>query len=133
MRIRCEVLVTVLATACGASNPTSAGGGGNPPPTASVTMAEYKFSPETVRVVVGSTVGWSNNGTTSHTATSDAAVWNSNSIAPPGPPPMTCPYPPCSSTPGGTFEFTFMTAGIYPYHCMFHEALGMKGVVIVSP
>lgn len=136
MRMRCAVLVSVLATACGGSSPTSGGGGGGnpPPPTASVNMLEYRFSPETLRVAVGSVVAWSNGGTTSHTSTSDGAgVWNSNAIAPPGPPPMTCPYPPCDGTPGGTFTFTFQTAGTYPYHCMFHESLGMKGVVIVTP
>jgi len=136
MRMRCEVLVTVLAAACGGSSPTSAGGGGNgnPPPAATVTMAEYRFSPETLRVALGSVVSWSNGGTTQHTSTSDAAgVWNSSAIAPPGPPPATCPYPPCGNTPGGSFQFTFSTAGTYPYHCMFHDTLGMRGVVIVSP
>ena len=110
------------------------GGGANQTPsTVTVAMAEYQFAPETVMVKVGDVVGWSNGGTTSHTSTSDAALWNSNSMSPPGPPPETCPYPPCSGTGGGTFQFKFNTAGTYPYHCAFHQALGMKGVVIVSP
>jgi plastocyanin len=96
-------------------------------------MTDYTFSPETVRVSVGAVVGWSNGGTMSHTSTSDAAGWNSNAMAPPGPPPMTCPYPPCDATPGGTFQHAFSSAGTYPYHCAFHDTLGMKGVVIVSP
>ena len=134
MRMRCVVVVTVLAAGCGGSSPTSGGGSGNPPaPTATVSMSEYRFAPETLRVAVGSVVGWSNSGTTSHTSTSDAAVWNSAAIAPPGPPPQTCPYPPCDGTPGGSFQHTFTTAGTYPYHCTFHESLGMKGVVIVTP
>jgi plastocyanin len=137
MRMRCEVLVTVLAAACGGSSPMSAaagGGGGGNPAAASVTMSEYKFSPETVRVAVGSAVAWNNNGTTSHTSTSDTTgIWNSNAINPPGPPPPSCPYPPCDGTPGGSFQYTFSTAGTYPYHCAFHETLGMKGVVIVTP
>jgi plastocyanin len=136
MRKRCAVLVTVLVTvlaACGGSSPTSGGGSGNPPPTANVTMLDYRFSPETVRVAVGSVVGWSNGGMTGHTSTSDAALWNSSAIAPPGPPPPTCQYPPCDGSPGGTFQHTFATAGTYPYHCMFHDSLGMKGVVVVTP
>ena len=140
MRMRCELLVTVLATACGGSSRTSAagggggGGGGGTPPAASVTMSEYRFSPETVRVAVGNAVGWNNNGTTSHTSTSDTTgIWNSNAINPPGPPPQTCPYPPCNGTPGGSFQYTFTTAGTYTYHCAFHDALGMKAVVIVTP
>ena len=96
-------------------------------------MSEYRFAPETLRVAVGTVVGWSNGGTTTHTSTSDAALWNSNAMAPPGPPPQTCPYPPCQGSPGGTFQFKFTTAGTYPYHCAYHEALGMTGVVIVSP
>jgi plastocyanin len=134
MRIRCEVLITLLAAACGGSSATGAGGGGvgNQPPTA-VVMSEYRFSPETVTVSVGTAVAWSNNGTTSHTSTSDAAGWNSNAVAPPGPPPPTCPYPPCGNTPGGSFQFKFTAAGTYSYHCMFHDSLGMKGVVIVTP
>ena len=67
MRMRC-VVVTVLAAGCGGSSPTSGGGSGNPPaPTATVSMSEYRFAPETLRVAVGSVVGWSNSGTTSHT------------------------------------------------------------------
>ena len=139
MRIRCDVLVAVVAAACGGSSPMitggSGGGGGSlPPPAASVTMSEYRFSPETVRVALGSVVGWSNGGTTSHTSTSDTAgIWNSSAIDPPGPPPPTCPYPPCDGTPAGSFRFTFNKAGTYPYHCTFHDSLGMKGVVIVTP
>lgn len=138
MRMRCALFVTLLAVACGGSSPTAAGGGGGggslTPPAASVTMSEYRFAPETVRVALGSVVGWSNNGTTSHTTTSDTAgIWNSSAMNPPGPPPQTCPYPPCDGTPGGSFQFTFNQAGTYPYHCAFHESLGMKGVVIVTP
>jgi plastocyanin len=134
MRIRKESVVLALAVACGGSGPTSSGGGSNPPPPIGVGMAEYRFSPETVRVTMGSVVKWSNSGTTSHTTTSDApGMWNSNAVSPPGPPPPTCPYPPCDNTPGGTFQFTFQTAGTYRYHCAFHDMLGMKGVVIVAP
>jgi plastocyanin len=135
MRMRC-VLVTALAAACGGSSPTSAGGGGSgnpPPPTATVMMSEYRFAPETLRVTAGSVVAWNNNGTMGHTSTSDAAVWSSPTVDPPGPPPPTCPYPPCGNTPGGDFQYKFMAAGTYPYHCAFHDSLGMKGVVIVSP
>ena len=134
MWTRSALSVTLLAVACGGSSPMGGGGGASlPPPTATVTMTEYRFSPETVRVAVGSVVGWSNNGTTSHTSTNDAGLWNSNSMAPPGPPPPTCPYPPCDGMPGGSFRFTFNTVGTYPYHCAFHDGLGMKGVVIVTP
>jgi len=130
-----SLMFTAVLAACGGSSPMSSGGGGNVTPGASATMLDYRFSPETLRVAVGTLVQWSNGGTTDHTSTRDAAgVWNSNAVAPPGPPPMTCPYPPCEGTPAGTFAFKFTTAGTYPYHCAFHgQTLGMKGVVIVGP
>lgn len=132
------VVSAILATACGGSSVT--GGGGNPPPGASVNMAEYTFTPETLTVTVGTVVQWTNEGTTDHTSTSDSAgLWNSSDVAPPGPPPMTCPYPPCTGTPGATFQFRFTTAGTYPYHCSFHGVVGsptyhgMVGVIKVTP
>jgi len=130
MRALSLVFTVVLATACGGSSPT--GGGGNPPPGASVNMLEYQFSPETLRVAAGTIVQWSNGGTTDHTSTSDASGWDSGALAPPHAP-NSCPYPPCGDVPGATFQFRFVNAGTYPYHCSFHSALGMKGVVIVSP
>src|SRR5439155_580221 len=98
----------------GGSAPTSAGGGNNPPPgapTVSVAMSEYRFRPDTVRVTVGTVVRWSNEGTVDHTATSDSTNgWDSGAVAPPQPQ-MTCPYPPCDKTPGGSFPSTFTAAG----------------------
>src|SRR5207244_4670636 len=74
----------------------------------------------------------SNGGTTDHTSTSDASGWDSGALAPPHAP-NSCPYPPCGDVPGATFQFRFVNAGTYAYHCSFHSALGMKGVVIVAP
>ncbi len=31
-----------------------------------------------------------------------------------------------------SFSYTFTTAGTYPFHCAYHDYLGMKGVVIVG-
>ena len=136
MRVRSEAFVLVFAAACGGSSPTSAGGGNNPPPgapTVSVAMSEDRFRPDTVRVTVGTVVRWSNEGTVDHRSTSDSTNgWDSGAVAPPQPQ-MTCPYPPCDKTPGGSFPSTFTAAGTYPYHCAFHVALGMRGVVIVTP
>src|SRR5256885_17231985 len=102
MRMRCAVLVTVLAAGCGGSSPTSGGGGGGnpPPPTASVNMLGDRFSPETLRVAVGSVVAWGNGGTPSPTATSDGAGgWDSNTDPPPRAPPVTRPCPPSGGPP----------------------------------
>jgi len=32
-----------------------------------------------------------------------------------------------------TFEYTFDTAGTYPYHCTYHYSIGMTGTVTVNP
>ncbi len=141
MRIRNESVVLALAVACGGSGPTSSGGGSNPPPgsqLANVSMSDYRFTPDTVRIAVGTTVRWSNDGAVDHTSTSTSAGgWNSGTLAPPHPT-ATCPYPPCDPTPGASFQFTFTAPGTYDYHCTFHGVpgpsyQGMIGAVIVTP
>src|SRR5690348_16574879 len=141
MGMRSTVLVAALAAACGGSNPTSAVGDSNPPPPAgqvvSVSMSDYRFTSDTVRIAVGTTVRWTNDGTLDHTSTGDAANgWDSGTLAPPRAP-ATCPYPPCNPVPA-TFEFTFTAPGSCGYHCAFHGVpgptyQGMIGAVVVTP
>src|SRR5438552_2951261 len=72
------------------------------------------YSPNPIRVTVGSTVTWTNGTSIAHTATSDAGVWDTGAIAP-----------------GGTSSATrFNTAGTFAYHCTFHS--DMHGSVVVS-
>ena len=77
----------------------------------------FAFSPATLTIKAGTTVTWKNNTTVSHTATSDDGKsfdsGTSNPIAP-----------------GGTFSFTFTTAGTFPYHCAIHPF--MKATIIVQ-
>jgi plastocyanin len=49
---------------------------------------------------------------------------------PQAPAPVAQVQPPVGVT---RFRVTFMTPGIYPYICAFHDQLGMKGEVIVLP
>ena len=131
----------LLAAGCGGSSPT---GGGNQPPVENVIMndnaaaAPFTFSPPTVTVKVGTTVKWTNSGTTAHTATSDATpqpIWDSGTVLPGGTtscPPMD-PYCQPSGTPPGTYRVTFNTPGTYQYHCGFHGAQGMTGTITVTP
>ncbi len=44
---------------------------------ATVTMADFSFTPPNLTIVAGTTVRWTNNGTTEHNTTSDTAVWTS--------------------------------------------------------
>ncbi len=92
--------------------------------TVDVTMNDYFFSPQTVKVVLGSTVNWTNDATQGHTATSDGrndgtglpgvGLWTTSNVAP-----------------GVTKGFTFIAAGQFPYHCTYHYSLGMVGTVTV--
>jgi plastocyanin len=75
-------------------------------------LGNRAFNPGEVTVAVGDTVTWMNTDTVSHTSTSNAAGWDSGTIAP-----------------GRQFSFTFGTAGTFPYHCTIHP--GMVGTVVV--
>jgi plastocyanin len=83
--------------------------------TQTVTQTEYVFTQMSVTIAVGDTVTWTNNGATAHTSTSDTGVWDSGTM-----------------NPGASFSRTFTTPGTFPYHCSFHQALGMTGTVTVT-
>jgi plastocyanin len=72
------------------------------------------FTPDTIRVTVGTRVRWTNEGKVSHTVVSDSALWGSNVLAP-----------------RWWFEVRFDSAGTFPYHCSIHA--GMVGAVIAAP
>lgn len=84
--------------------------------TNSVTIADFNFSPSTIKVKAGDTVTWTNQDTTSHTVTADVK----SSDAPDGP----------QIAKGETYSFTFKKAGTYTYHCSIHPS--MRGTVIVE-
>jgi predicted CxxxxCH...CXXCH cytochrome family protein len=75
--------------------------------------AIYCFSPTTITVPVGSSVAWTNQTTTSHTATADSGTWTTPTVAP-----------------GGSATVTFATAGTFAYHCNFHSF--MHGTIVVT-
>jgi len=84
--------------------------------TANVSMTENVFTPQAVTIKVGDSVTWTNNGTIAHTSTDDAPfLWDSGSVAV-----------------GDSFTFAFTAGGKYPYHCTFHQDLGMFGTVSVK-
>lgn len=96
-----------------------------PPAGAVITAADYAFSPETTTVKSGTIVEWENQGPSTHTVTSDSAVWTSATLGAPG---GGGGY---GSSAGGTFRFTFSATGTFPFHCSIHSQ--MHGVVIVTP
>jgi plastocyanin len=84
----------------------------------SITILDNSFSPATYNITAGSAVTWMNAGAMGHTVTSDTALFDSNNIAP-----------------GGSYTYTFTTAGVYPYYCKYHGAAGgtgMAGSVVVT-
>ncbi|HYE79834.1 MAG TPA: cupredoxin family copper-binding protein [bacterium] len=88
------------------------------PTTHEVSIVDGAFEPATIKVKVGDTVLWTNNGELPHTVDSDhnhptEGTLDSDILMP-----------------GDTYSFTFTAAGAYPYHCDIHPH--MHGRVIVS-
>jgi plastocyanin len=81
--------------------------------TTNVVFSNYTFTPETVTIQAGDTVVWTNAGGI-HTVTGDGAD------------------PFCGAGYATTCSNTFTTAGTFPYHCVFHQSIGMVGTVIVT-
>lgn len=84
-----------------------------------VTMKDSFFSPYNITINVEDIVRWVNKEG-NHTTTSGAdcisdGKWNSGLLSP-----------------LQSFEFTFTEPGTYPYFCISHCSLGMKGVIHVN-
>jgi LPXTG-motif cell wall-anchored protein len=79
----------------------------------SVTISDFKFEPKSITVSVGTTVTWTNQGPTAHTATADDGTFDTGTL-----------------TKGATGRFTFNKAGTYKYHCTPHPF--MKASVTVT-
>ncbi|MFN4218479.1 MAG: cupredoxin domain-containing protein [Candidatus Bipolaricaulia bacterium] len=83
--------------------------------TVNVSIVDFAFTPKTITVPVGTTVRWTNNGSAPHTVTSTSSprAFDSGTL-----------------NSGDSFEFTFKTAGQFPYRCSIHPS--MTGTVIVE-
>jgi halocyanin-like protein len=79
----------------------------------------YAFSPPAIRISTGTTVlfEWTGMGS-SHNVVSDGdgPLDSGESV----------------SQSGVNYEYTFEETGIYNYYCVPHEALGMKGSIVVE-
>jgi len=80
-----------------------------------VQLGEHFFDPSAIKVKVGTTVTWRNNGQQTHDVHAYDGSFNS--------PPL---------GPGNTFTFTFTKPGLYRYYCIPHEGDGMIGQVQVE-
>ncbi len=136
------VVGTILLTACGgtsvsatpaapaptptsvAQSPTATATASSPVPTpvqgslqtvkiTDGSNGSFGFGPTTLTVRVGTTIIWKNVSSVPHTVTSDdGTTFDSGNVAV-----------------GGTFRFTFTTAGTYSYHCNIHPY--MRATIIV--
>ncbi len=78
-----------------------------------VAIQDFAFSPQVLEIPVGTTVTWTNNDTSQHTATANDGSFDSGVLAQ-----------------GGTFSFTFDTPGTYDYICSLHP--NMTGQIVVT-
>ena len=86
--------------------------------TVNVSAVEFSFTPSLAKVKMGDTIHWTNNGTVVHTSTQDTplGLWDSGTL-----------------NPGASFDFLLYAAGIYNYHCSFHQAQGMVASAGAKP
>jgi plastocyanin len=113
--------VTLSSCGGGSSTPTTptppTNGGNNGTPVTIVNGARAltttAYNPNPVTVSAGTTVTWTNQDTTTHTATSDSGLFSSGNVGP-----------------NGQFSFTFANKGTFTYHCALHP--NMVGSVVVQ-
>jgi plastocyanin len=88
------------------------------------------FDPVAVRITVGDTVRWSNNGILIHTVTFDPklAIDAKNVVLPAG----VAGFASGDLNQDDTYSHTFTAKGTYKYVCRYHEVMGMVGTVVVS-
>ncbi|MEF8851591.1 MAG: halocyanin domain-containing protein [Haloarculaceae archaeon] len=79
----------------------------------------YAFDPAAIRVSTGTTVTWEWTGAGGgHNVVANDDTFSSGDEY--------------VSEAGYTYEYTFESSGTHAYHCVPHEALGMKGAVVVE-
>jgi plastocyanin len=80
-----------------------------------IDIEDFAFNPETVTMVIGTTIKWSNKDTAKHTVTGDDGSWGSSTM-----------------NKGDDYSFTFSEVGTYTYHCTFHPSMAGT-IIVVSP
>lgn len=96
-----------------ASPPTSPPGAQPGAVATEVSIIGRTFNPSRTSVSEGTTVHWTNTDRVAHTVTSSTGAFDSGIIPP-----------------GGTYQFTFKTAGQYRYTCTIHPE--MQGEIEVT-
>jgi plastocyanin len=78
-----------------------------------VTIDNFTFGPQELKVKAGTTVTWTNHDDIPHTVTSDKLLFRSKAL-----------------DTDDKFSFTFTTPGIYKYFCSLHPH--MTGSIVVE-
>ena len=84
-----------------------------------VSIENMSFVPATITVAAGTTITWTNNDSMPHTVTSDTGLFDSGTISGSG-----------AYGAGGSYSYTFITAGTFPYHCTTHPMMTATVIVI---
>jgi plastocyanin len=91
---------------------------------------EDAFKPPSITISAGTTVRWTNASKDEHTVTDDPKVASDAEDV--SMPQGARPFNSGKIKPGGTFEQTFTVPGTYKYVCEPHEAMDMKGSIVVK-
>ena len=105
----CNSATTPVPSVGGPAASGGTGGSGS-----SVAVVDFAFNPTALSVKAGTTVTWTNTGSTTHTVTADDGSFDSGDLSA-----------------SGTFSQAFATAGTFTYHCKIHSS--MKATITVTP
>ena len=100
-------------------------------------MADHRFTPETLTIAPGEVVRWVNDTEEAHTVTAvetslpDGAEYFSSGAAP-SEDDANDSLGDALIDPGEVFEWTFDEPGTYRYYCIPHRSDGMEGTVVVE-
>jgi plastocyanin len=116
MRRRLRAASSLLFVATLAIPSAPAGASGDEAPE-EVAMLDNVFGPDVVRIPVGGSIEWTNDGRSPHNVTADDGSFASEDLEP-----------------GEDVERTFAVEGAFPYFCSLHGTAGsgMTGLVLVG-
>lgn len=113
MKLRAlAVLVAMLGLTVGAL--AAPGEATTPSTDHQVSIVDFSFMPDRLRVRGGDSITWTNNGAAPHTTTAAGGVWDSGTLQP-----------------GDSFTFTPNASGRFRYRCQIHRQ--MLGLILVRP
>jgi plastocyanin len=103
---------------CSKNDSSTNSNGSGSPGTNEVWMQSFAFNPVTKNITTGTKITWTNKDNATHTVTSGTpgnpdGIFNSGDL-----------------NNGGTFSFTFNTAGTFKYYCAHHSS--MIGTIVVQ-